>query len=45
MNILPSTGVEFITDGKYIKFINAPLPLEETGSCIFKDVSGTLPGV
>jgi len=35
------------TDGKYVKFINAPLPLEETGSAVsFKDVSGTdLPGV
>lgn len=35
------------TDGKYVKFTNAPLPLEETGSAIsFKDVSGTdLPGV
>ena len=35
------------TDGKYIKFINAPLPLEETGASVsFKDVSGSsLPGV
>jgi len=35
------------SDGKYIKFTNAPLPLEETGSAVsFKDVSGTdLPGV
>ena len=35
------------TDGKYVKFTNAPLPLEETGSAVsFKDVSGTdLPGV
>jgi iron complex outermembrane receptor protein len=35
------------TDGKYVKFTNAPLPLEETGAAIsFKDVSGTdLPGV
>lgn len=34
------------TDGKYVKFTNAPLPLEETGSPVaFKDVSGTdLPG-
>ncbi|MEZ0182509.1 TonB-dependent receptor [Flavobacterium oncorhynchi] len=34
------------TDGKYIKFTNAPLPLEETGAPVsFKDVSGTdLPG-
>ncbi len=35
------------TDGKYVKFTNAPLPIEETGSAVsFKDVSGTdLPGV
>lgn len=35
------------SDGKYVKFTNAPLPLEETGSAVsFKDVSGTdLPGV
>jgi hypothetical protein len=35
------------TDGKYVKFTNAPLPLEETGAAIsFKDVSGTdLPGM
>ncbi|MRX67063.1 iron complex outermembrane recepter protein [Flavobacterium resistens] len=34
------------TDGKYVKFTNAPLPLEETGASVsFKDVSGTdLPG-
>jgi iron complex outermembrane recepter protein len=34
------------TDGKYVKFTNAPLPLEETGSSVaYKDVSGTdLPG-
>nr|WP_315174098.1 TonB-dependent receptor [uncultured Flavobacterium sp.] len=35
------------SDGKYVKFTNAPLPLEETGAAVsFKDVSGTdLPGV
>jgi iron complex outermembrane receptor protein len=35
------------TDGKYVKFTNAPLPLEETGAVVsFKDVSGSnLPGV
>ncbi len=35
------------TDGKYISFSNAPLPLEETGSQVsFKDVSkGRLPGI
>ncbi len=40
-------GAATYTDGKYIKFTNAPLPLEETGASIsFKDVSGTsLPGV
>ncbi len=40
-------GAATYTDGKYIKFTNAPLPLEETGSAVsFKDVSGTdLPGV
>ena len=40
-------GAVTYTDGKYVKFTNAPLPLEETGSAVsFKDVSGTdLPGV
>jgi iron complex outermembrane receptor protein len=40
-------GAATYTDGKYIKFTNAPLPLEETGASVsFKDVSGTdLPGV
>jgi iron complex outermembrane receptor protein len=40
-------GAATYTDGKYVKFTNAPLPLEETGAAIsFKDVSGTdLPGV
>jgi iron complex outermembrane recepter protein len=35
------------TDGKYVSFTNAPLPLEEVGSAIaFKDVSGgLLPGI
>ena len=35
------------SDGKYVTFTNAPLPLEETGAAVsFKDVSGTdLPGV
>jgi iron complex outermembrane receptor protein len=35
------------TDGEYIKFTNAPLPLEETGGPVpFKDVSGgRLPGI
>lgn len=40
------TGAATYTDGKYVKFTNAPLPLEETGATVsFKDVSGTdLPG-
>ncbi|MES2575835.1 MAG: TonB-dependent receptor [Bacteroidota bacterium] len=45
-------GAATYTDGKYVKFTNAPLPLEETGKTVggvqvaFKDVSGTdLPGV
>lgn len=35
------------TDGKYVKFTNAPIPLEETGGTqAFKDVSGgALPGI
>lgn len=44
------------TDGKYVKFTNAPLPLEETGATVdvegvstqvaFKDISGgKLPGI
>jgi iron complex outermembrane recepter protein len=39
-------------DGKYIRFVNAPLPLEETGKSVggvqvaFKDISGgRLPGI
>ncbi len=34
------------TDGKYVKFTNAPVPLEEVGGEPFKDISGgRLPGV
>jgi iron complex outermembrane receptor protein len=35
------------TDGKYVSFKNAPVPLEETGAAsAFKDISGeTLPGI
>lgn len=35
------------TEGKYVKFTNAPVPLEETGApAAFKDVSGgDLPGI
>ncbi|MEO8534740.1 MAG: TonB-dependent receptor [Flavobacterium sp.] len=43
---LTINGAATYTDGKYVKFTNAPLPLEETGAAVaFKDVSGTdLPG-
>ncbi|EOZ93566.1 TonB-dependent receptor [Indibacter alkaliphilus LW1] len=35
-----------LTDAKYIKFTNAPVPLEEVGGESFKDISGgRLPGV
>ncbi|WP_336514066.1 TonB-dependent receptor [Pollutibacter soli] len=45
-------GALSYTDGKYVKFTNAPLPLEETGLTVdgkqvaFKDISGgRLPGI
>ncbi len=40
-------GALAYTEGKYVKFTNAPLPLEETGVPVsFKDVStGPLPGI
>ncbi len=45
-------GALTYTDGKYVKFTNAPLPLEETGNTVnnvqvaFKDISGgVLPGI
>jgi iron complex outermembrane receptor protein len=45
-------GSVSVTDGKYITFLNAPLPLEETGKTVdgkqvaFKDISGSdLPGI
>jgi iron complex outermembrane receptor protein len=45
-------GAVAFTDGKYVKFTNAPLPLEETGTTVdgvqvaFKDISGErLPGI
>lgn len=45
-------GAATYTDGKYVKFTNAPLPLEETGftqngvQVAFKDISGgLLPGI
>ncbi len=44
---LNAYGALAYTDGKYVKFINAPVPLEETGgAAAFKDISGgRLPGV
>ncbi|WP_268847536.1 TonB-dependent receptor [Flavobacterium aestivum] len=44
---LSFSGALSYTEGIYVKFTNAPLPLEETGAPVaFKDVSGTdLPGV
>jgi iron complex outermembrane receptor protein len=40
-------GAYAYTDGKYVSFTNAPLPLEEVGAPVaFKDVSGgRLPGI
>lgn len=39
-------GALSYTNGKYVKFTNAPPPLEETGGPTFKDVSGgDLPGI
>jgi len=57
VNIKASEHFTFFTaasynDGKYVRFTNAPLPLEETGQTIegvqvaFKDISGgRLPGI
>lgn len=56
-NIVASANFSFYgsaayTEGKYVRFTNAPLPLEETGQVIdgaqvaFKDISGgDLPGI
>lgn len=34
------------TDGKYVSFTNAPVPIEEVGGEFFKDISGgVLPGI
>lgn len=51
-NRLTIFGALAYTDGKYVKFTNAPLPLEETGLTengvqkAFKDISGgRLPGI
>ena len=39
-------GALAYTDGKYVTFVDAPPPLEETGGPSFKDISGTvLPGI
>ncbi|ATL45849.1 TonB-dependent receptor [Chitinophaga caeni] len=39
-------GAVTYTDGKYVRFKEAPVPLEETGGAAFKDASGTkLPGI
>jgi iron complex outermembrane receptor protein len=40
-------GAVAYTDGKYVSFINAPVPLEEVGGAqAFKDISGgVLPGI
>jgi iron complex outermembrane receptor protein len=46
-NHLSLYGALAYTDGKYITFTNAPVPLEETGGeAAFKDISGgDLPGI
>ncbi|WP_035727337.1 TonB-dependent receptor [Eisenibacter elegans] len=43
---LTAFGSLAYTDGRYVKFTNAPVPLEETGGETFKDISGgALPGI
>ena len=46
-NHLSINGAVSYTDGKYVSFVNAPVPLEETGGeSAFKDISGgNLPGI
>lgn len=46
-NFLTLNGAFAYTDGKYVTFKNAPVPLEETGGeQAFKDISGgALPGI
>ncbi|WP_229598088.1 TonB-dependent receptor [Runella aurantiaca] len=46
-NHVTFTGAFAYTDGKYIKFTNAPVPIEEVGGDrAFKDISGgVLPGI
>ena len=47
----PASGLSLngslsLTDGRYLSFKNAPVPLEETGGVSFKDISGEqLPGI
>ncbi|MDX1907517.1 MAG: TonB-dependent receptor [Bacteroidia bacterium] len=44
--VLSLTGSLTYTDAIYVKFTNAPPPLEETGGPTFKDISGgQLPGI
>lgn len=44
--LLTVTGSFAYTDGRYLRFTNAPPPLEETGGPTFKDISGgRLPGI
>src|SRR5262249_17540328 len=39
-------GALAYTDGKYVTFVDAPPPLEDTGGSPFEDISGTrLPGI
>ncbi|WP_114750327.1 TonB-dependent receptor [Pleomorphovibrio marinus] len=43
---LTNFGAIAYTDGRYITFTNAPVPLEEVGGESFKDISGSrLPGI
>ena len=46
-NHISFTGAFAYTDGKYVKFTNAPVPIEEVGGPqAFKDISGgQLPGI
>ena len=46
-NHLSVNGAVSYTDGTYVSFVNAPVPLEETGGeSAFKDISGgALPGI
>src|SRR5690606_24181960 len=44
--LLSFYGALAYTDGKYVSFKEAPVPLEETGEKAFKDASGEkLPGI